>query len=416
MPRNQIEEPLDSVYNSCLAQSPLPGSKGLGAMHSTSTSPRSHRDRIPQVELLRAIAVGAVFLFHFWSLMPEMGQTGRVSAALAKASSFGHLGVVVFNILTGFVLSVPHLGHRRIPAPSYKEFLKRRFLRIVPHYWIALTFWSLFLIPSSSSLSTLAGSFLSHLFFLHTFSTTAFFSIVPAYWWLGLLAQFYLAFPLLVRLSQRWGPLRCLILTTLTCWMGWLMLHWVASYNPGGFLAQVDYLLYFHLPARLPEFAIGMWLASIWPQAGGVRTGSPGKHTWASFLANTPVPLCAILALLGAIVPEGELPLYHPYLVGWCLSLVLAGLLWKSSRLLGTQPLILSLGQASYSIYLLHQPVLGYTAKWLGSAAHHEQLWPVLVVVASLATLILAFGLDTLVAKGGRCRNQSRPLGDQPLQ
>ena len=175
-----------------------------------------------------------MFLFHAWSAMPEIEQSDQPGYLLAKVSSVGHLGVVIFNIVTGLVLSLPHLGPKKADVPNYLAFLRRRFLRILPHYWIALIFWTLLLLGPSSPLHGLCIPFLAHLFLVHTLSPATFFSIVPAYWWLGLLAQFYLIFPFLLRLFRRWGATRCLLVTSLVCWGGWFIVRQLSFHEPGG--------------------------------------------------------------------------------------------------------------------------------------------------------------------------------------
>ena len=361
-----------------------------------------HLERVPQVEFLRCVAVAGVFLFHAWSAMPEIAQSDQFGYLLAKVSSLGHLGVVIFNIVTGLVLSLPHLGPKKADVPNYLAFLRRRFLRILPHYWIALVFWSLLLLGSSSSLSGLWIPLLAHLFFVHTLSPATFFSIVPAYWWLGLLAQFYLVFPPLLRLFRRWGPLRSLLGTSLLCWGSWFMLHQLSLHETGGMLARLDYLLYFNLPSRLPEFAAGMWLASARSNPEGPGAAQFGKPALGSSLSGKfLVSSALILGLLGFWVPPDQLPLYHPYLSAWCVLLVTAVLRSPLAESLGSLAWIRRLGNTSYSIYLLHQPVLTYGAMGFGLVGLTINFWPVLLVPAALVTVALSLGLDLLVGRAG---------------
>ncbi len=367
-------------------------------MASKTSQVKPHR--VVQVELLRGAAVTAVFLFHAWSAMPEIQQTGHLGYLLARLASWGHMGVVVFNMLTGLVLSLPYLGSSKSNGPSYLAFLQRRFLRILPHYWIALLFWSLLLLGSSSSLSDLWIPLLAHLLFVHTFSPATFFSIVPAYWWLGLLAQFYLVFPLLLRLFKRWGPLRSLLVTSLLCWGSWFILHQLSLHETGGILARLDYLLYFNLPSRLPEFAAGMCLAWAGSDPGRAKQTEGSKPALGSFFSGKFLVCSAIiLGLLGFWVPPDQLPLHHPYLSAWCMLLVIAVLRSPLAESLGSLAWIRSLGNTSYSIYLLHQPVLTYGAVGFGLVGLSINYWPVLFLTAALVTLALSLGLDLLVRR-----------------
>lgn len=367
-------------------------------------------NKVPQVELLRCLAVGGVFLFHAWSTMPEMSRTGPLGYVLAEASSWGHLGVVVFNILSGFVLSLPYLGENQLPTPEYIKFLRRRFLRIVPHYWMALFFWTLILLVSSASSASLVWPFLAHMFFFHTFFPGIFFSIVPAYWWLGLLAQFYLAFPVLLKLFRRWGGLRCLVGISLFSWGGWLALHTAASGEPGGWLASLDYLLYFNLPARLPEFAAGMWLASSRLATLKLKPiGDCSPLSSSSFSGRSLVLAGLLLVPAGFLVDPEQLPLYHPYLSMWCFLLVswILGSHWAAS--LGRLAPVAGLGMISYSVYLMHQPVLAYVALLMEKTGLGSAHWLFFLAGSLCVTAALSIGLEKLLRLAPK--RSSRKLG-----
>lgn len=332
--------------------------------------------------------------------MPEMSQTGALGYFLAQISSWGHLGVVLFNILSGFVLSLPYLGSSKIPPPRYIQFLQRRFLRILPNYWVTLIFWTLVLLVSSNSLASVIRPFLAHLLFLHSFFPEFFFSIVPAYWWLGLLAQFYLAFPILLRLFRRFGSLRCLVLTSLLCWAGWLALYAAASREPQGALAGLNYMLYFNLPARLPEFAAGMWLASAGfggPKRGETIPNLSDRST--SFPGRSLLMACLILGLSGFLVDRNQLPLYHPYLSIWCFLLVAWVLGSPRAASVGRLPLVAGLARISYSIYLIHQPVLAYGALLMEKMGLGSGYWPLFLAGSASVTAALSMALEAFLRR-----------------
>jgi peptidoglycan/LPS O-acetylase OafA/YrhL len=360
--------------------------------------------RIPQIELLRAIAVTAIFSFHLWSVVPQIGEAGHVGAVLARICSFGYLGVVVFNLVTGYVLALPHLGSQKRPAPSYGTFLGRRFLRIVPHYYLALALWSAVILLGSSpgTETTLPFSFLAHVFFVHSLLPSTFFSIVPAYWWLGCLAQFYLVFPLLVRLFQKIGPAKACLLIVATVWPTWLLLSHIAASRPGSLWALIHYMIFFNMPPRLPEFALGMWLAESW-RAGSPNSsdGLPGRT---SFPLSAPCALFGLVSLVfvllgGTVLPVygSESPLHHVYLTTCCLLAVLFVLFWPFSARIGTHSAVATVATASYSIYLLHQPVLGYGAGWLQGRLSPAETFGLLLVVGGAVSILLSRALDRLV-------------------
>lgn len=96
------------------------------------------RVHFPGFESLRAVAAVMVVIHHAASLAgPD--RTGRLATPAAVMDG----GVAVFFVLSGFLIYRPfvaaHLGGR--PDPGWRSFWWRRMLRIVPAYWVALTFF-----------------------------------------------------------------------------------------------------------------------------------------------------------------------------------------------------------------------------------------------------------------------------------
>jgi peptidoglycan/LPS O-acetylase OafA/YrhL len=229
---------------------------------------------------------------------------------------------------------------------------------------------------------------------VHTFDPGAFFDIVPAYWWMGLLAQFYLLYPLLWRLYLRWGAALATVCLCLVCWGGWLLLHLLARPLPGSFLALADYLLYFNLPYRLPEFALGMYLAVLWQDtASSSRPDSRGTalKVWIVFL---------VLVGLGLWGPSVSLLLLlQLYWSAVCLSLGLALFCTRSVAAFGAWPPIAMAAAASYSFYLLHQPVIDYATPWARAVLTPFAAFMVVTIGAGAVALGMSVLLDYMVAR-----------------
>ena len=100
--------------------------------------------RIPGIELLRVLATVSIFLFHLWSVIPLSSDAWILGPVLARLPLLGTLGVIVFNCITGFVLSVPYLGqHNPRSLPGALTFFRTRFGRICLHYYPALILWTI---------------------------------------------------------------------------------------------------------------------------------------------------------------------------------------------------------------------------------------------------------------------------------
>lgn len=92
--------------------------------------------RFPLVDGLRAVAALMVLVGHtsFLAGVNGKGQIGQVMSRL-------DMGVALFFIISGFLLYRPFVAARYEgrPAPRVLRYARRRVLRIVPAFWLALT-------------------------------------------------------------------------------------------------------------------------------------------------------------------------------------------------------------------------------------------------------------------------------------
>lgn len=103
-----------------------------------TTGPGAVRRYFRGFEALRAIAAAMVVVHHAVALSGP-ARAGRLATPAAVMDG----GVAIFFVLSGFLIYRPFVGasldgHRH---PSWRSFWWRRALRIVPAYWVALTFF-----------------------------------------------------------------------------------------------------------------------------------------------------------------------------------------------------------------------------------------------------------------------------------
>jgi peptidoglycan/LPS O-acetylase OafA/YrhL len=93
---------------------------------------------MPGLDALRGVAILSVFSYHGlkWS-RPVTPMTGPHVEQLAAAASFGWLGVNLFFVLSGFLIT-GILIDTRTREDSLRSFYVRRVLRILPVYVVAL--------------------------------------------------------------------------------------------------------------------------------------------------------------------------------------------------------------------------------------------------------------------------------------
>ena len=353
--------------------------------------------RVTQIESIRILAMSGIFFYHLWTVLPDGGAQNPFGPLLGDILSQGYLGVVVFNAITGFVLALPHADPGGKPPMAYFDFFRRRFGRIVPQYYLALALWSLVaLIAATMPLTALAACVAEKLFFVQTFDPARFFCLEPALWWMGLLAQFYLTFPLLLWLFRKLGTGRAVAACLFTGWGLWLILSHLAKTSP--WAAIFDYMLYFNLPYRLPEFALGMAFAMVWK----VRNAAPESHTGhdrtASWLPAFLAVACIGLPLSVLYKTALPAPIAHILLTATCMGVAGALFTWPAMARFGAKPAIATAAAASYSFYLLHQPILGYGADLLRGRLHPFAAMLLLGCICLPLAYALARGQDRLVA------------------
>lgn len=100
-------------------------------------------DRFPLADGLRALAALAVLGTHAFLLAGAIDS----GSAVARYTMRLEVGVTVFFVLSGFLLYRPFFRARLdgVPAPATGPYAWRRFLRIVPAYWVALALSALWL-------------------------------------------------------------------------------------------------------------------------------------------------------------------------------------------------------------------------------------------------------------------------------
>jgi peptidoglycan/LPS O-acetylase OafA/YrhL len=90
--------------------------------------------RVDYIDLLRVLALGSVISFHYLFSGISKGKIDSLSPTpLYEVSKYGYLGVELFFLISGFVILY---STNRTPV----EFIKRRFLRLYPMFWIAIIF------------------------------------------------------------------------------------------------------------------------------------------------------------------------------------------------------------------------------------------------------------------------------------
>jgi peptidoglycan/LPS O-acetylase OafA/YrhL len=159
------------------------------------------RVKLENIQALRAAAVFAVVSFHVAAITSEWGG----SALLKPFLYFGFAGVDLFFVISGFIMVTVH--RRDLGNPAYRStFVRKRFLRIMPTYWIAwliaaaLFAWYYGFPPPCYGSESATLPLLKSLFLLPSAHEHC---LIPQAWTLNYEMYFYLAFAVLAFLPRQ---------------------------------------------------------------------------------------------------------------------------------------------------------------------------------------------------------------------
>jgi len=209
---------------------------------------------IPQLDVLRGVAVLEVMLYHAAGLLPAL--------PLKRVFGAGYTGVDLFFVLSGFLITGILIKARDTDG-YFKNFYARRAIRIWPLYYSLLIFTFLVLPVIAPQLRTAiftrSHPWQSFPFFLQNLMLKKqAFDTLRVTWTLAIEEQFYIVWPLVVRFAPR----RMLKPLALLAVLVSLAVRWSAMY---GFTPPVD--TYTNTLARLDGLGLGAFLGLWIPEA-----------------------------------------------------------------------------------------------------------------------------------------------------
>jgi peptidoglycan/LPS O-acetylase OafA/YrhL len=362
-------------------------------------TPPPGNPRFPLFDGLRAMAALAVLVFHAAYYSRASQGDGGLSPYLAQLN----VGVAVFFVISGFLLYRPLLAARLGHAPPVKlrDYARRRFLRIVPAYWVAVTLLAIY--PG------LPEVFSSRWWIFYGFGQDYGTRVVvdgigPA-WTLGCEVVFYALLPFL-SLTLAWGAglvgrkvwwqaelvaLAALALAS-GLWRAFTNSH--PSVPPSTFATTFAW------------FALGMALAlasAVWITPRRRAVGVFERYAWVGWLValGAYLIICRGLGLGTGFVFFQRTTTAQDLAVYTLSGVVAVGLVLPAvfesvprSRLgrLLASPTMTWLGVVSYGIYLYHQPI----ADALGGGINSGGDATVRFLWLAAATAALAIGVAAL--------------------
>jgi peptidoglycan/LPS O-acetylase OafA/YrhL len=329
--------------------------------------------RIPQIQALRALAAVLVVIYH------------------AKVTSGGYIGVDIFYVISGFLIT--GLLLRELDGTgslALKAFYLRRVKRLLPASFFvlfvtAIIAWIVYPSTLRHGLGkdiAAAGAYISNYLFAlwqmdyQNLNSTP--PVVIHYWSLAVEEQFYLFWPFIILALYRYGARRAVFFGVVAIT--------ATSFLLSLFLTPREPIWSFYsLPTRAWELGIGALLLFI-PK----RIRFSSNYGWAAlglilfgmltFTDKTPFPGTA------ALVP----------VIGTAFAIASLNNWPSAMNRFGNLKVVQWLGEISYPLYLWHWPVLVIpSVAWGRSLVAHELLICVLLT-ALLADLTHRFIEDPI--------------------
>ena len=302
------------------------------------------RGRVVGLDGIRGLAALFVVLHHCW-LLSFPGFPANTGPAWTGLLVYGHVAVVVFIVLSGFSLAVsPARSGWRLGGKAL--FARRRAWRILPPYWAALVFsllvaWTM--VPNPGAGVPTARSVVVHALLLQDIIG----SPTPngAFWSIAVEAQLYVVFPLLLLIMRRFG------------WWAMTAAVTVVVVAVGGLAPDVHVvgLLMRLTPQFATLFALGAAAAGITGAGDRVR-----RLPWTWLAAVAAVPVVLTVVVRGPVWTVAHY-FWVDLALGPAVALLLVAVATRRPRplvrLLDTRA-VRSLGTFSYSLYLVHAPIV----------------------------------------------------------
>jgi peptidoglycan/LPS O-acetylase OafA/YrhL len=325
-------------------------------VHMTTVQPvaLAHTSHRPQLDALRCFAVCGVLIAHFYQ---------PVLSALAAAVDPGFLGVRLFFVLSGFLITGILLDARDAADATggarvgvLGRFYARRVLRIFPLYYAIVLGGLLVAMPRAREAWPWLLGYASNFYGLLTQRSVGYYG---HFWTLAVEEQFYIVWPWLVLFAPR---------------------RWIAPIMVSAILSAVVYrelvgdLLFTQrgwdqMPVNcLDTLGVGALLALVF------RDG-PSPERLQRILRNFVLPIGLVSFLLlnwhasqtgnARLLVAGH-ELAFAFICCWLIAGAYRGFRGPAARLLEARPLVY-LGRISYGIYAYHLLVPVSLAKAFGA-------------------------------------------------
>ncbi len=211
------------------------------------------------VNCIRGIATLLIVYYHIYAITEVSFKYEVVNSI---SGLLGEIGVTIFFLISGYGIytSLKRKGEKF----NYKEYIKARFKRIAPQYY--LCFFVCLLFTSGSVYISKFGypSIFTHLIFAHNLFLEHHGAINGALWTMGTIFQFYLIAPLLYKSLEKFPKIVTILSIIFTIILKYIVLGiLIPTYAPAEQINGYYWVYGRQLFCAIDNFVIGMFLAKI---------------------------------------------------------------------------------------------------------------------------------------------------------
>jgi peptidoglycan/LPS O-acetylase OafA/YrhL len=311
--------------------------------------------QINALTTLRFFAALLVVVFHH-------GQSAFASAPSWCQSVIkgGYVGVPFFFVLSGFILAYNYLPEARAGTLDNRRFWVARFARIYPVYAVALLLCAPLVfatlrqtLPSGDAAARFGLQSVLCFGLIQAWTPHWAFTWNGPAWSLSVEAFFYLAFPFLTKQLDTKG--RWALLAGFVCGVGALVsLGWLCGWNV---IASAQQVLGWTNPVLwLALFVLGVCAGDLHLRRCAAEDGT-NQRPFRTAVITIGLMALILLVVSSSLQRRSQLLLCYAVTVPCALLICLLAKDGNPvSRWLDWRGLVL-LGEASYSLYILHRPV-----------------------------------------------------------
>lgn len=321
----------------------------------TTVPPLLRQSHLPSLDGLRGISIIIVLLNH-----------------ITKDSSVNYLfdgviGVQIFFVISGFLITTLLLKEKvKKGGISLKHFYTRRVLRIVPVAYLYL--FVVFLLNHFFNLGVIAKSFFTAIFYLKNLNIAGDW-YTGHFWTLSVEEQFYLFFPILLKLNVNRYTIICLLMILL-----FPVIFYIDNHKVGIFYTNPV------TPFLISNFLLLFGQGTICILVGSLFSVLLFKKILVAeqFRNGYLTPL--ILFAIAVVINTRQLSIYRatftPIIFALIISvIILQNLAWQKNlfAIILSNRLLIRIGVLSYSLYIWQQ-LFTYNQPWKNAFKYSDSM------------------------------------------